>query len=269
MKVMKRIWKRVTSIVISCAIAVGVLGNNMAMAADSKKNIIEEKSSELHRIIEECEKVDIVGSSKTIKRGQIAALSEVSDMVGNNYTYMAIMMNGDLYSWGHNTHGEVGNGSTEVQLTPVKILSNVKTATYSAGYSSSGAYTVSAITENGDLYSWGYNTYGQVGNGSTKNQLTPVKILSDVKTVTSYNVSSVALHTVSAITESGDLYSWGCNNHGQVGNGNTENQLTPVKILSNVKNVTYSFLEFNNSSYIVSAIMESGELYSWGYNNHG
>ena len=75
--------------------------------------------------------------------------------------------NGELYCWGDNEYGKVGNGTRDTQLTPVKVLSSVKCFT---------AYdTNKAITANGDLYCWGLNSYGQVGNGTTVNQLTPLK----------------------------------------------------------------------------------------------
>ena len=87
----------------------------------------------------------------------------------------AITENGELYCWGHNWNGQVGNGSTTDQPKPVKILEHVTSALLGDWYSA-------AITENGELYGWGYNSYGQVGNGSTTNQLTPVKVLDHVST---------------------------------------------------------------------------------------
>ena len=86
-----------------------------------------------------------------------------------------------------------------------------------------------AILFNGDLYSWGENAYGKLGNGTTKNQYIPVKILENVKEFYGqYN-------TYAAITTNDDLYCWGRNDCGQVGNGTRDDQYTPVKILENVK----------------------------------
>ena len=73
----------------------------------------------------------------------------------------ALTVNGDLYCWGKNDCGQVGNGVTVYQYTPVKVLENVKDF-----YSNYNAISA-AITTNGDLYCWGYNWHGQVGNGST------------------------------------------------------------------------------------------------------
>ncbi|HCT90786.1 MAG TPA: hypothetical protein DF613_05315, partial [Lachnospiraceae bacterium] len=103
------------------------------------------------------------------------------------------------------------------QLTPVKILGNV--ATVSLGEHSA------AITTSGDLYCWGDNSYGQVGNGIVSySSKTPVKVLENVSAV------SLGWSYSAAITISGDLYCWGSNTCGQIGNGTTTIQLTPVKI---------------------------------------
>ena len=161
----------------------------------------------------------------------------------------ALTVNGDLYCWGANGHGEVGNGSTEDQYTPVKVLENVKD--FYSNYERSAA-----ITTNGDLYCWGKNGYGQVGNGATADQYTPVKVLKNVKKFNSYDAASAAL------TTNGDLYCWGYNWYGTVGNGSTVDQYTPVKVLEDVK-------DFYSCSYLSSAITINDDLYCWGSDWHG
>ena len=143
------------------------------------------------------------------------------------------------------------------------MLSGVKSVTYFDSYQSvvSSYPCVSAITEAGDLYCWGYNAYGQVGNGTTESQLTPYHVLSGEK-VKSVTCSSSHFPCILVITEAGDLYCWGDNYFGQVGNGKTENQLTPYYVLSGVKLVT----SFDSCT---SAITETGDLYCWGHNGGG
>lgn len=164
-------------------------------------------------------------------------------------TSAAIASNGDLYCWGFNGYGGVGNGATNDQHTPVKVLENVKETVLENN-------TTAAITEEGDLYCWGYNEYGQVGNGATDNQLTPVKVLENVKEV------YLDFYTAAAITENGDLYCWGFNFAGQIGNGSTVNQLKPVKVLSNVR-------KFCIDGLTSAAVTENGDLYCWGDNGAG
>ncbi len=162
----------------------------------------------------------------------------------------AVTENGDLYCWGYNNDGQVGNGTTKFQTTPVKVLGNVKSI--SLRYLCSAA-----VTENGDLYCWGNNDHGRVGNGTTEVQLTPVKVLGNVKSISLRDYHSAA------VTENGDLYCWGDNYHGQVGNGTTKYyQPTPVKVLGNVKSISLS-------DYHSAAVTENGDLYCWGENEYG
>ena len=168
--------------------------------------------------------------------------------LGYHYS-AAITTNGDLYCWGENGDGQVGNGTTVTQTTPVKVLGNVSVV-------SLGGYYSAAITTNGDLYCWGLNNYGQVGNGTTINQTAPVKVLGNVSAV------SLGYYHSAAITTNGDLYCWGCNKYGGVGDGTTATQTTPVKVLGNVSAVSLGY-------YHSVAITTNGDLYCWGLNEHG
>lgn len=186
-----------------------------------------------------------------------------------DYTARAVTKDGSLYVWGGaNKHGSLGNGTTNGSLVPMKILDNVASVEGSCG----------AITKDGSLYKWGKNSNGELGNGTTEDSLFPVKVLDNVKTVywksnqwqelgntkteeeatririSDYLVGNV--HTV--ITKNGNLYRWGNNANGGLGNGTTENSLIPVKVLDNV--------EFSDGT---RAITKDGSLYAWGYNGDG
>ena len=162
----------------------------------------------------------------------------------------AITENGDLYCWGQNNYGQVGDGTTVNKDRPTKMLNNVTSV-------SLGIYHSAAVAENGDLYCWGYGSDGQMGNGTyNTRQSTPVKVLENVT-----SVSLGGFHSA-AITENGDLYCWGQNNYGQVGDGTTNRQGKPVKVLENVVLVSLSV-------HYSAAITENGDLYCWGSNTSG
>ena len=168
----------------------------------------------------------------------------------------AVTNNGDLYAWGPNSVGQLGNGTTTGSNIPIKIMKNIASVYENGG-------TVAAITTSGDLYTWGDNQYGQLGIGavglSGKYCNIPTKIMSNVKYV---NITSYGYFS-SAITNSGELYMWGDNQYGQLGNGTTKISLSPIKIMNNIKSV---YLSYGKS---VAAISNLGELYMWGRNNCG
>ena len=180
---------------------------------------------------------------------------EIEPQLYMGYGYSGVLTkDGNLYMWGYNWCGQIGNGDKEQQLTPVKVLDNVVLA--SLGYLHSGA-----VTEDGSLYMWGNNELGGVGNGTTEHQFLPIKVLDNV-----VNVVLGAYHSA-AITKDGSLYMWGENDSGQVGNGTTEDQHLPEKVLDNIVSaaVTFDVAE----SAMTGAIAEDGSLYMWGYNEDG
>lgn len=190
--------------------------------------------------------VAIVQASGIESRANICDGVKIKSFYSDGYTSAAITEDGELYCWGNNSVGTVGNGTFINQLTPVKILEDVREVFLSSG-------TSIAITTNGDLYCWGFNIWGQVGNGTTINQSTPIKILKNVM------VFDADGSTFSAITTNGDLYRWGRNEGGELGNNSIINQLTPIKILENVK-------EFSSYAGVSGAITTNGDLYCWGLN---
>ena len=175
--------------------------------------------------------------------GEIAPIA-----AGSNHS-AAVTKDGDLYMWGSNGGGRLGNGSRTNSYTPVKIMKNVAAVSLGDEHSA-------AVTKDGSLYMWGYNGNGQLGNGSTTDSYTPIKIMENVATV------SLGDYHSAAITKDGSLYMWGYNGSGQLGNGSTTNISTPVKIMENVAMVS---LGYNHSA----AVTKDGSLYMWGNNYSG
>jgi len=164
----------------------------------------------------------------------------------------AITEDGSLYLWGNNWYGQLGNGATgygNISNILIKIMENVISVSLGGSHSA-------GITEDGSLYLWGNNRYGQLGNGTTKNSSIPIKIMENVASV------SLGYGHSAAITKEGDLYLWGDNDYGQLGNATTELSSTPIKIMENVASVSLG----NDHS---AAITKDGSLYLWGNNRYG
>ncbi|XP_056145392.1 RCC1 and BTB domain-containing protein 1-like isoform X2 [Lampris incognitus] len=135
---------------------------------------------------------------------------------------MALTDTGEVYAWGYNNCGQVGSGSTANQPTPRRVsncLQNKMVVSIVCGQTSSLAvvdngeivsgYAHSlALTDEGLLYAWGANTYGQLGTGNKSNQLSPVQVMSEKERVVEI-AACHSTHTSAAKTQSGQVYMWG------------------------------------------------------------
>jgi hypothetical protein len=92
---------------------------------------------------------------------------------GGGGSAYAIGSDGHLYAWGYNGDGELGNGTTTNSTTPVQVSLPVGVTATSISGSGESAY---AIGSDGNLYAWGDNLYGELGNGSTVRETTPVEV---------------------------------------------------------------------------------------------
>jgi alpha-tubulin suppressor-like RCC1 family protein len=181
--------------------------------------------------------------------------SGVSSVALGEYHTCAIKQDGSLWCWGYNYYGQLGDGTSGVgtdKNTPFQIISS--------GVSSValGSYHTCAIKQDGSLWCWGRNNYGQLGDGTNTNRNTPFQIISS-------GVSSVALggdHTCAVKTD-GSLWCWGRNNYGQLGDGTYTNRNTPVQIMSS--GVSSVALGGDHTC----AVKTDGSLWCWGSNSNG
>jgi len=221
--------------------------------------------------------------SSPISTNTIETEFGIVNVYENNNTFIALDSNGNLWGWGNNDYGQVGNGDTNQginQETPIQITGSGSTTNptiivdFVDVYGTNGTFI--ALDENGDLWGWGDNEFGQVGNGENgigETQNSPVQITdTNGGDPVFEDVSSGLAHNI-ALDSNGDLWGWGFNSFGQVGNGTTIDQNIPIQITgsNSVVNplITVGFVDVYSSDDTFIARDENNDLWGWGRNTKG
>ncbi|MFV0634749.1 SpaA isopeptide-forming pilin-related protein [Demequina sp.] len=174
---------------------------------------------------------------------------------------VALGDDGNTYAWGENRNGQLGDGTTSQNATPVMVdmPSGVTFTQVDAGHS----YTA-ALGDDGNTYAWGYNNVGQLGDGTTTDRTTPV-VVDMPSGVTFTQIRLGASHTL-ALGDDGNTYAWGVNRNGQLGDGTNEDRTTPV-VVDTPSGVT--FTQIDTGASFTAAVGDDGNVYTWGSNTRG
>jgi len=168
---------------------------------------------------------------------------------------------GELWSWGLNVSGQVGNnvaapiGETgDIQVSPVKIGTSLWNEITAGSSNSFG------IKSDGTLWSWGNNVSGQIGRNDLVWRSSPVQIGSS----TNWKMITVGYLNIYGIKTDGTLWSWGDNVGGQLGTNDRVNRSSPIQIGSDT-----NWSVVNGTYDCVQAIKTNGTLWTWGSNTFG
>lgn len=186
----------------------------------------------------------------------------ITKVVAGYSTIFVITEAGEVYGWGKNNYGQIGDGvTTATQTKPKK-------ATALAGLNivdivPSTTNTL-AFTNDGELYGWGRNGYNSIDQTGIASK-TPIKIESPTESkIVDY---TALIRNTLVLLEDGSVYIWGDNAYGQYGNGTTKSQNGPIyKVPIEEKIVR---IESTTAAYTVFAVTENNQIYSWGGNSSG
>lgn len=182
----------------------------------------------------------------------------VSVSAGNNFS-CALLETSQVKCWGAGGAGRLGNGSEATSNTPVTVSGiNNATSITTAGF---GGHAC-ALLSGGAVKCWGYNNWGQLGNGNQTNQSIPVQV-SGISNALSVKVGTE--HTCAHLSD-GAVKCWGYNNRGQLGDGTTTFRTEPTTVTGLSGQQAVSVDAGGSHS---CAAFNSGQVRCWGNNSSG
>ncbi len=183
--------------------------------------------------------------------------SEVRAVVSGKDHTCALTNQGQVKCWGANDSGQLGDGTTKNNSQPVDVVGlSSDIAALSAGQN----HTCALMRQDGSVWCWGYNSNGQLGDGSNTSRNKPVTI-TNIKDVLA--VSAGGNHTC-VLTQTRQVFCWGSNDSGQLGNGNNEDQPQPTQV-AGLKDIQ----AIGEGSHYTCALTQDGKMLCWGANGGG
>lgn len=170
---------------------------------------------------------------------------------------LALKSDGSVWGWGNNSYGQIGDNTNTSRTAPVPVggISGEIAVNISAG-----DYHSLALMDDGSIHSWGLNSSGQLGNGTTTSLPLPLGV-SGLANATA--IAAGACHSL-ALKGDGTVWAWGCNNSGQLGDYTTTQRNSPTMVWN-----------LNDISAIAAgahhglALKKDGTVWAWGSNAAG
>ena len=187
----------------------------------------------------------------------ITAMTNVIAMADGSYHSLVVKSDRTVWSFGYNNYGQLGIGSSDYSqhaaITQVSSLADVISV-------SAGLYHSLALKSDGTVWTWGYNNYGQLGDGGNSPRSVPYQLssLSNVVAIAAGYCHSLALKS------DGSVWAWGYNVNGQLGDGTTTNRSTPVQVGG-----VGSIVAIAAGNYHNLALDRNGNVCAWGANTYG
>lgn len=189
----------------------------------------------------------------------------------------AVTVAGEVFCWGSNSQGQLGDGSYVDSNTPKPILPPTRSA--AAGFRSvadllpapdpqelrfvsvaAGGFHTCALDQVGNAYCWGQGTSGQLGDGwdPKRNQAAPV-----AGGLNFVSLTAGTAHTC-GLTQEGRPHCWGRGDHGQIGTGDFNPSAVPVSVV-----VASAFVEMSAGAFHTCGLTDAGSVVCWGRNDGG
>jgi alpha-tubulin suppressor-like RCC1 family protein len=194
-------------------------------------------------------------------RAAQASSPDLQAAIAAGWGHTCALKGGQVYCWGHNYTGQLGDGTTTQRITPTLVadgaMGNSGVTAVAAGWGHTCAL------KGGQVYCWGRNAYGKLGDGTTTQRITPTLVADGA--MGNSGVTAVAAgwdHTCAL--KGGQVYCWGWNFFGQLGDGTTTDRNTPTLVADG--EMGNSGVTAVAAGYGHTCALKGGQVYCWGRN---
>ena len=201
--------------------------------------------------------------SAASNEGKIYFIEDIETVVWSNGKFWLRLLDKgaavtQLWAWGNNYQGEVGDGTRTNRCSPVREFCS---ATDWCQVSAGGGQP-KAIKTSGQLWSWGINNCGRVGDGTTIRRCSPVR---EFCSATDWCQVSSGGNSTAAVKTSGQIWAWGYNCCGNLGDGTITFKCSPVRERCSATD----WCRVSAGSLHTTAVKTSGQLWTWGRGSCG
>ncbi|MCL2445034.1 IPT/TIG domain-containing protein [Candidatus Saccharibacteria bacterium] len=196
-------------------------------------------------------------------------LNIVEISAGTNHT-LALDSNGQIWAWGANGNGQLGNGTNTASSVPVEV--DMTGVLYSRDIIQivGGAPHTLALDSEGQIFAWGLNTSGQLGDGTNTNSNIPVAVDITGALAGRRVVQIAASHHASlALDSEGRVFSFGGNWSGQLGDDTNINSNIPVEVDMTGVLAGRRVVQIASGNEHYLALDSEGQIFAWGLNTSG
>jgi alpha-tubulin suppressor-like RCC1 family protein len=193
---------------------------------------------------------------------QVSTITTASKVIGGLYYFCSLLSTKSIDCWGQNSDGQLGNGTTVGSDVPVSVTGITDAKSVMSGSESD---TNCAVLSTTAVDCWGYNAYGQLGDGTTTNSDVPVSTgVTHAKRLAVDLATEGTAVGFCALLTTGHVECWGYNAYGELGNGTTTESNVPVKVK---KIKTASSIVGGDDGYC--ALLSSHSIDCWGRGDNG
>ena len=200
-----------------------------------------------------------LGSGALVQIDAIALPAPAVQLSSQDFHTCALLADGQLACWGVNAYGELGDGTMSSTNEPV--LAIVAQGPDAIEQVAAGTGTTCVLRQSGQVQCWGYNEFGQLGDGTTLNSLTPVT----VGVPAARQIAASRTTTCAVTRDQGEAYCWGQNMYGELGDPSfTDPQSGSARRVA----LTQRVVHVSMGTHHGCAVTEEGDVYCWGKNDY-